>query len=49
VNGQDLTMLHKAGTEIFLFENEDTMFDLLVTIALVILLTISAVIINWKK
>jgi len=35
-------MLHKAGTEIFLFENEDVTSELLSTIAVVFLLLICA-------
>ncbi len=49
VVGQQLTMVHKTGNDIFLFPTEDVTSELLATISLAILMTVCVGVFLWKQ
>ena len=49
VTGQQITMLHKAGTEIFLFPTENSTSELVTTIILIAFMTLWIGILLWKQ
>lgn len=49
VVGQQMPMLHKSGTEIFLFPYENVTAELVATVLLAILMTVCVVVLIWKQ